>query len=73
VVTSNARRIDHMTGPKQTCPSCGKDVTTVQNKQANFRQYPKVLPGTPTHRQVSTTYTYACQCGKVFTRIVPVK
>ena len=63
-----------MSGLKQSCPECGKSVTNITNKQANFRQgKKKSKTDKPTHRHVSTTFTYACDCGKIFTRIVPVK
>jgi hypothetical protein len=57
---------------KQTCPACGKIVSTIKDKQQKFRQE-RTPQGTPAPRHVSTTYTYACECGHVFTRVVPAK
>lgn len=59
-----------MTGPKQVCPDCGQ-VVMVKNRHPNFRQ-DKLNAKGAAHRHVSTTYTYACKCGKVFTRVLPV-
>lgn len=61
-----------MTAPKQICPECGQQVTTIRHKQANYRQETRQAKA-PLSRHVSTTYTFACVCGKVFTRVIPVK
>jgi hypothetical protein len=60
-------------GPKQKCPECGYETSNVKSRKANYKDVKRPNSKTPTSGHVSTTYAYACGCGKVFTRTIPVK
>jgi hypothetical protein len=62
-----------MEGPKQRCPECGHETTNITSRKANYKDVKKPGSKSPTSRHVSTTYAYSCECGKVFTRTIPVK